>query len=218
VTSTGQYLTVNSYKNPDLFWAVRGGGGGTYGIVTSVTYRTHPSLPLTAVFFAANSTNNITFSKFLTEFMRIQSSLADSGFSGYALIGPDAIEWFYIALNVTQGQANKTVDPFFAFANNLTSEGLNVSSAFTQPFPSFYSWYTLLYTSSADAVGFISEIASRLITRDVLEQNPQALADTIISMNGATWQYVFVNFMELYLRLLILEQSCSRWCCVESGP
>jgi hypothetical protein len=153
VTSTGQYLTVNSYKNPDLFWAVRGGGGGTYGIVTSVTYRTHPSLPLTAVFFGANSTNNVTFSQFLAEFMRIQSSLADAGFSGYALIGPGTIQWFYIALNVTQAQANKTVDPFFAFANNLTSEGLNVLAALTQPFPSFYSWYTLFLRLLVRQVG-----------------------------------------------------------------
>jgi len=150
--------------------------------------------------------------------MRIQSSLADGGFSGYALIAPDAIQWFYIALNVTQAQANKTVDPFFAFANNLTSEGLNVSSAITQPFPSFYSWYTFVYTAAGQEVGSISEIASRLITRDAIEQNPQAIADTVISMNGAVWQYVFINFLELYLRILILEQSCSWWCCVESGP
>jgi hypothetical protein len=218
VTSTGQYLTVNSYKNPDLFWAVRGGGGGTYGIVTSVTYRTHPSLPLTAVFFGANSTNNATFSQFLAEFMRIQSSLADAGFCGYALIGPGAtFQWFYMALNVTQAQANKTVDPFFGFANNLTSEGLNVLGALTQPFPSFYSWYTLLFATGRQ-VGSNQEIASRLITRDVIERHPQALADTIISMDGATWQCVFLNCMELYLKSLILEQPCSRWCCVESGP
>ena len=111
--------------------------------------------------------------------MRIQSSLADGGFSGYALIAPDAIQWFYIALNVTQAQANKTVDPFFAFANNLTSEGLNVSSAITQPFPSFYSWYTFVYTAAGQEVGSISEIASRLITRDAIEQNPQAIDNHI---------------------------------------
>jgi hypothetical protein len=217
VTSTGQSLTVNSYNNPDLFWAVRGGGGGTYGIVTSVTYRTHPSLPLTAVFFGANSTNNATFSQFLAEFMRIQSNLADAGFSGYAQTGPNTFQWFYIGLNVTQAQANKTVDPFFAFANNLTSEGLNVQAALTQPFPSFYSWYTLLF-STGRQVGLSTEIASRLITREVIEQNPQALADVIISMNGATWQCVFLNLMELYLKSLILEQPRSRRCCVESGP
>ncbi|KAG6327489.1 hypothetical protein ID866_11600, partial [Astraeus odoratus] len=31
VTSTGEHLTVNNYQYPDLFWALRGGGGGTYG-------------------------------------------------------------------------------------------------------------------------------------------------------------------------------------------
>ena len=201
MTSTGQYLTVNSYKNPDLFWALRGGGGGTYGIVTSVTYRTHPSLPLTAVFFGANSTNNETFSQLLAEFMRIQPSLADAGFSGYASTGPNFFQWFYIGLNVTQAQANKTVDPFFAFANNLTSEGLNVLAALTQPYPSFYSWYTALF-STGRQVGSNIEIASRLITREVMEQSPQALADIIISMNGATWQCVFLNLMEFILKVI----------------
>jgi hypothetical protein len=129
-----------------------------------VTYCTHPSLPLTAVFFGANSTNNATFSQLVTEFMRIQSSLADAGFSGYATIGPaNMFQWFYIAFNVTQAQANKTVDPFFAFANNLTSEGLNVSAALTDPFPSFYSWYTLLFAATGRQVGPNQEIASRLI-------------------------------------------------------
>jgi hypothetical protein len=75
-----------------------------------------------------------------------------------------------------------------------------------------------MYFTTGRQVGYRQEIASRLITRDVIEQNPQALADIIISMNGATWQYVFINFMELYLKSFILEQPCSRWCCVESGP
>jgi len=38
VTSTGEHLTVNDYQYSDLFWALRGGGGGTYGVITSVTY------------------------------------------------------------------------------------------------------------------------------------------------------------------------------------
>lgn len=57
VTSTGAYLTVNNYQNPNLFWALRGGGGGTYGIVTSVTYRTYQQLPVVMYFVQANVTN-----------------------------------------------------------------------------------------------------------------------------------------------------------------
>jgi FAD/FMN-containing dehydrogenase len=42
VTADGEILVANPYRNPDLFWALRGGGGGTFGIVSKVTFRTHP--------------------------------------------------------------------------------------------------------------------------------------------------------------------------------
>jgi FAD/FMN-containing dehydrogenase len=42
VTADGMLLIANSCQNQDLFWALRGGGGGTYGIVTRVTLKTHP--------------------------------------------------------------------------------------------------------------------------------------------------------------------------------
>jgi FAD/FMN-containing dehydrogenase len=41
VTADGKVLVVNANSNPDLFWALKGGGGGTFGIVTRFTLRTH---------------------------------------------------------------------------------------------------------------------------------------------------------------------------------
>jgi FAD/FMN-containing dehydrogenase len=42
VTADGKLIVANACQNQDLFWALRGGGGGTYGIVTRVTLKTHP--------------------------------------------------------------------------------------------------------------------------------------------------------------------------------
>src|SRR5919201_3324595 len=42
VTADGRLLVANVCQNQDLFWALRGGGGGTFGIVTRVTLGTHP--------------------------------------------------------------------------------------------------------------------------------------------------------------------------------
>ncbi len=42
VTADGAIRTANALRNPDLFWALRGGGGGTFGIVSKVTLLTHP--------------------------------------------------------------------------------------------------------------------------------------------------------------------------------
>lgn len=46
VTADGQVRVANACTNPDLFWALKGGGGGSFGIVTRLTLRTHalPSL------------------------------------------------------------------------------------------------------------------------------------------------------------------------------
>jgi FAD binding domain/Berberine and berberine like len=41
VTADGVVRIANACTNPDLFWALKGGGGGTFGVVTRVTLRTH---------------------------------------------------------------------------------------------------------------------------------------------------------------------------------
>ena len=46
VTADGEVRVANACNNPDLFWALRGGGGGTFGVVTRVTLATYP-LPTT---------------------------------------------------------------------------------------------------------------------------------------------------------------------------
>ena len=41
VTADGQKIIANACQHADLWWALRGGGGGTYGVVTKATLLTH---------------------------------------------------------------------------------------------------------------------------------------------------------------------------------
>jgi FAD/FMN-containing dehydrogenase len=46
VTAAGNVLHVDEASHPDLFWALRG-GGGNFGVATSFTYRVHPVAQIT---------------------------------------------------------------------------------------------------------------------------------------------------------------------------
>ncbi|MEW2548988.1 FAD-binding oxidoreductase [Streptomyces sp. NPDC047002] len=43
VTADGTTRTVDSGRDSDLFWALRGAGNGNFGVVTSLRFRTHPA-------------------------------------------------------------------------------------------------------------------------------------------------------------------------------
>jgi FAD/FMN-containing dehydrogenase len=45
----GQAVTASANSNPDLFWGLRGGGGGNFGVTTSLTFSTFPTRDLDAV-------------------------------------------------------------------------------------------------------------------------------------------------------------------------
>ena len=45
VTADGNLLTANECTNTDLFWALRGGGGGTFGVTTRIVYKAHDPMP-----------------------------------------------------------------------------------------------------------------------------------------------------------------------------
>jgi FAD/FMN-containing dehydrogenase len=42
VLADGSAVVANPHSHPDLYWALRGGGGGNFGIVTRFVFRTHP--------------------------------------------------------------------------------------------------------------------------------------------------------------------------------
>ncbi len=50
VTADGKSRKVNKHSNPDLLWALQGGGGGNFGVVTELTYRVR-DLPRSASYF-----------------------------------------------------------------------------------------------------------------------------------------------------------------------
>ncbi|KAJ3488678.1 hypothetical protein NLJ89_g11589 [Agrocybe chaxingu] len=61
VTASGEFVTANEVENPDLFWALKGGGPSTFGVVVSVTVKTFPEVRTSGVSLDISSTNSAIF-------------------------------------------------------------------------------------------------------------------------------------------------------------
>ncbi|RDB23754.1 hypothetical protein Hypma_009405 [Hypsizygus marmoreus] len=185
ITANGDILTVNSHKNTDLFWALRGGGGGTYGVVISATYLTHDPVPLSAVYFFANFATPEIAQTVVTEYIKIHPILADAGWGGYSFLSRTDIRFFYVAPNISAAETNATISPFFAAAGNATE-----TQSYIVPFDSFYEWYQATF-AGGEQVGTNVEMGSRLVPRDIVERNPAKVAQAMLAIEGG----VSINFV-----------------------
>lgn len=81
VLANGKLLTASPAEHPDLYWALSGGGGGTYGVVVSMTSKAYPELPTASgnLSFSDTGISRDTFFAAVSIFISILPSLGDAG-------------------------------------------------------------------------------------------------------------------------------------------
>ena len=198
VLANGILVTANAYQHPDLFWALRGGGGGTYGVVLSATYKTHPKFSLTTPIFQVNFTSPEIAQSISTELFRLLPDLSDAGWGGYTWISPQIMSANFLAPNVTVDEANKRLEPLVSFARNVTGGAVLY---ITPTYASFIDWWKTSFASGPPTpVGQNIELASRLLPKDLAKENPEEVARIALSLGGVSAKYVFPRFCRLNTR------------------
>ncbi|KAL0067114.1 hypothetical protein AAF712_005901 [Marasmius tenuissimus] len=184
VTANGDHVTTNAYSHPDLFWALRGGGAGTYGVVTSVTYKTYSIEPLVVGFITANFTSIEIAKSVGIEFLKLQPTVSDAQWGGYSAYNKENFYFLLAAPNATIDQVNATVGPFLEHLK--TTAGENNTQVVVAPVPSFYDVFDQVVANapSGSQVGHNMEIASRLYTRDLYETVPEKMVETFLNVPG----------------------------------
>ena len=190
VTSCGEYLTTNNYDNSDLFWALRGGGGGTYGVVTSVTYRTYESLPVAFYYLEANATDTTAMKKLVTGLFQFQPNLTDDGWGGYGEVNESSLVFIAVAPEMTTEAANISTQRLTDYASSFESQGVS-SMVQIIPFPSWYAWYKLLFGAPGQS-GENFMMTTRLLSRDTLAYQSEGIADILVDCHGSfVWVHTY---------------------------
>ncbi len=71
VTADGKVRIANACSDPELFWALKGGGGGSFGIVTRVTLKTHDLADwVGGVFFSVKAMSGVAYRDLVRVFVR----------------------------------------------------------------------------------------------------------------------------------------------------
>lgn len=74
VTADGQFLTASENSNPELFWALRGGGGSTFGVVTSMVLKAFPKIPVTTLTFVLTTGKDVLADQFWQTLRAVRDS------------------------------------------------------------------------------------------------------------------------------------------------
>ena len=121
VTADGKIRIANAYTNPDLFWALKGGGGGSWGVVTRVTLRTH-DLPEFFGFAGATITakTDAAFRQLIARFVAFyRESLFNPHWGEQAKIHPkNAIEITMVSQGLDGNEIEGVWRPFLDWAKS----------------------------------------------------------------------------------------------------
>ncbi|HEX4658380.1 MAG TPA: hypothetical protein VH307_13430, partial [Streptosporangiaceae bacterium] len=136
VLASGEIVTANAVLHPDLFWALRGGGGGTFGVVSRLTLRTHP-VPRSMGLFSGTITANsdADFRRLLGRLAPILPSLCDDHWGEHvALAFTNVAEFGLLAADLPDEQLQALWAPFLDWVTAQPDAYRCDVSAHTGPF------------------------------------------------------------------------------------
>jgi FAD/FMN-containing dehydrogenase len=143
VTADGETRIVNAAQEPDLLWALKGGGGGTFGVVSRLTLATH-ELPDTfgAVRLAVHARSDDAFRRLLARFLDLYATQLFNPHWGEQ-VTVNMFNHFEVSMvfqGLTQDAARATWQPLVDFlkANPADYEGQDSFIAFALPARKFW--------------------------------------------------------------------------------
>ncbi|KAG8768303.1 hypothetical protein FRC12_005661 [Ceratobasidium sp. 428] len=156
VTPDGILRTANACQNSDLFWALRGGGGGTFGVVLEATSRVEPrKIPTQAVFVKFNPVTAHVVA-YMSAIIANSVKWAEDGWGGY--VSPNYAIFATPKLNRTEAEASMA-----PLTQIVASFGSDVIKNEFSSYDSFLPLFDFVVANAAAPVGRPFTMATRII-------------------------------------------------------
>ncbi|OBT51945.1 hypothetical protein VE04_06432 [Pseudogymnoascus sp. 24MN13] len=202
VTASGKIVTANACQNEDLFWAMRGGGGSTFGVIISAAIKAYPSFKFAtvSVMFGAPVSSSDAYYDALTTVFEESPDLGDLGISAYyfgaanvsaadyGIPVPGMINGFIGGFMLPLIDASNTSDSLLTAVNATLAKAIKgaedqfLTSVTETTFDDFWSWYK--DNNGPLNAGFDAILGSRLLDRKSLTGNRATLKEALIVAPG----------------------------------
>ncbi|QDS68944.1 hypothetical protein FKW77_008585 [Venturia effusa] len=151
VTADGQLKIANAVSNPDLFWALRGGGGGTYGVVVEATIKAYPSPKVSTSSFFINATDHNDKKSMYKAAAYIHSQFpewSEKGLSSYYYLYPDGMYLFSMNSGETEGVKewhDKSWKPVMDKMGDMPGMNKSTITYSSTSYPDFKAFYDAVF-------------------------------------------------------------------------
>lgn len=209
VLASGETVTANEFQHSDLYWALRGGGGGTFGVLTQAVVKAYPT-PKTAM-FVLTIVQTVVNESTTRKFWGLMGSLhfefiewKEKGLQGYyGIVGPPmskglAFTGGWYIYNKPAGYGNETFDWFKTTLDQAVEEGWLAYHTGTTEAPTFYdAWYPPGFEAVATGG---ATYGSRLLSVKSLSQDVEKVSRTLEAV-GPKVDGSVVNFYNSFSHL-----------------
>jgi FAD/FMN-containing dehydrogenase len=175
-------LVANQCQNQDLYWAIRGGGGGTFGVITKLTVKAYPAPKLVIGAFdirAKHQTSEDQFYKVIAHAHALFPAIQDAGIHGYYTVTgpPEAEALTFSGSFMGFDTSNKTYDNALEpFRKMLEASNSTVTWSLTKiPVSTWQGLLKVLPNIGTVRAGY-GITTSRLISRQTVTEKTEEFA------------------------------------------
>jgi len=163
IDGQGRFLRASPKENSDLYWAISGGGGGTYGVVWSLTVRAHPESYTTgaSLLFMRNNVSEDIYYEAIKQYQASLPTIVDAGAWSSGAFTNTTFFLTLIGYGLHAAEVEALMDPI---KSNLTH--LNI--AFSSQIMEYPSWNETVGAFGGEVQVGVAQYGGWLIPRSVI--------------------------------------------------